>query len=90
MKKTITRIGPLSAAKVMALLYFLISIPFMLIMAVVSLFAPAGGDRIGIVMIILVPIFYALFGFIFTLIGAWLYNLIASVVGGIEYTSEEI
>lgn len=90
MKKTITRIGPVSAAKVMALLYFFISIPLVLIMAVMSHFAPPGADRIGLTMIIVMPILYTVFGFIFTLIGAWLYNVVASLVGGIEYTSEEI
>ena len=90
MKKSITRIGPVSAAKVMALLYFFISIPFALIMAVVSHFAPPGEDRFGIAMVIIMPILYAAFGFIFTLIGAWLYNVIAAMVGGIEYISEEV
>ncbi len=89
MKKTITSIDPLSAAKVMALLYFIISIPLVLIMAVVSMFTP-GENHGGIAMIIIIPIFYAVFGFIFTLIGAWLYNVIARMVGGIQYTSEEV
>jgi hypothetical protein len=36
------------------------------------------------------PIFYALFGFLFTLFGAWMYNLIASRIGGIEVTLQDL
>ncbi len=89
MKKTITRIDPLSAAKVMALLYFIISIPLVAIMAIVSMFAPGQNHVGGLLMIIILPVMYGVFGFIFTLIGAWLYNVIAKVVGGVQYTSAE-
>ena len=39
---------------------------------------------IGIGAVILFPAFYAIVGFIITLVGAWLYNITASLVGGIE------
>lgn len=89
MKKTITSIDPFSAARVMALLYLAFSLPFMLIMYMVSRFAP-GQAPMGLLMLVLMPIIYALVGFVFTLIGAWLYNLIAKTVGGIEYESAEV
>lgn len=36
---------------------------------------------------ILFPVLYLVFGFIFTAIAAWVYNLAAGWVGGVEYTS---
>lgn len=36
---------------------------------------------------ILFPVLYLVFGFIFTAIAAWVYNLAAGWVGGVEHTS---
>jgi len=93
---TITRVGPLSAAKVAGLLYVVIGL---VAGAFVSLFAMAGaaigagsgngdgatfGALFGVGAIILLPIFYGFFGFVGTLIMAALFNLAAGMVGGIE------
>ena len=93
---TITRVGPLSAAKVAGLLYVVIGL---IAGALVSLFSMAGaaigagsgngdgamfGALFGVGAIILLPIFYGFFGFVGTLIMAALFNLAAGMVGGIE------
>ena len=93
---TITRVGPLSAAKVAGLLYVVIGL---VAGAFVSLFALAGaaigagsgngdgatfGALFGVGAIILLPIFYGFFGFVGTLIMAALFNVAAGMVGGIE------
>ena len=93
---TITRVGPLSAAKVAGLLYVVIGL---IAGAFVSLFALAGaaigagsgngdgatfGALFGVGAIILLPIFYGFFGFVGTLIMAALFNVAAGMVGGIE------
>ena len=93
---TITRVGPLSAAKVAGLLYVVIGL---VAGDSVSLFAMAGaaigagsgngdgatfGALFGVGAIILLPIFYGFFGFVGTLIMAALFNLAAGMVGGIE------
>ena len=44
---------------------------------------------VGLVFIVLAPFLYALVGFIFTFILAWVYNLVARFLGGIEYTTTE-
>jgi hypothetical protein len=54
-----------------------------------SAFAPRGvpgglGVLFGVGAIIALPLFYGILGFIMSLIGAGLYNLVASWVGGIE------
>ena len=38
-------------------------------------------------MLFVFPFLYLIIGFIFTAIGAWVYNIAAKWVGGIEYTS---
>ena len=45
---------------------------------------PVPGMLFGAGAVILLPIFYGVLGFVTTLIGAALYNVVASVVGGVE------
>jgi hypothetical protein len=86
MKKQIVRVSPLQSAKVMAALYFVMSIPFVLFMLAMPM--PAGSMPTWVV--IAMPLFYIVFGFLFSLLGAWIYNLVAGVVGGFEYTTREV
>ena len=46
-------------------------------------------DRLGI-LLICVPLIIGIFGFVFSVIGCCLYNLIASKVGGIEFILEDL
>ena len=89
----IQRIGPVSCAKIVGTLYALLGL---LAGAVFSMIAMAGGFAannsgfagfgaiVGVGAIIAFPICYGLLGFITTFIGAWLYNMLAGAVGGIE------
>ena len=86
MKKQIVRVSPLQSAKVMAALYFVMSIPFVLLMLVL----PMGAGGMPKWALIVMPLFYVVFGFLFSLLGAWVYNLVAGVVGGFEYTTREV
>ncbi len=88
MKKQIINISPFQTAKVFAVLYFLMSLPFVALMAVTFSFSPAPKPALG--MLIVFPFIYLIFGFLFTALGAWVYNIAAKWVGGIEYTSIEI
>jgi hypothetical protein len=94
---TITRVGPLSLAKVAGLLYVVVGLIAgalfsMVAMAGAALGAgsAAGHDGavysaiFGVGAIILLPICYGIFGFIGTLIMAWLFNIAAGMVGGVE------
>jgi len=87
----IRRVGPLSCAKLAGLLYLILGF---IIGAGMSLFAMAGSFAgapdgffpmfMGAGAIVLLPIFYGVFGFFGTLIMAWLFNLVAGITGGIE------
>lgn len=88
MKKQIVQVSILQSAKVMAALYFVISIPFALLMMIPAMLAPTPGLSIG--MVIMLPIFYTLFGWLFSLLGAWIYNLVAARVGGFEFQTVEV
>ena len=94
---TIPRVGPLSLAKVAGLLYVVIGLIAgalfsMVAMAGAALGAGSAGGQGGAVFsaifgvgaIILLPICYGVFGFIGTLIMAWLFNIAAGMVGGVE------
>jgi hypothetical protein len=87
MRKQIIRVSPLQNAKVMAALYFIMSIPFVLIMFAMP--TPEGAPMPWWTFIVM-PLAYLLIGFVFSLIGAWIYNLVAARVGGFEYTSVEV
>jgi hypothetical protein len=93
----VKRIGPLSVAKNVAVLYAVLGI---IIGAIVSLGAMAGAFAddsgvgagiagiIGIGAIVAFPILYACLGFFGSLIAAVLYNMVASMVGGVELEVE--
>ena len=88
---------PCPCAKVAGLLYVVIGL---IAGGLFSLVAMAGGFAaaaaspsngagafaalFGVGAIIILPIFYGVFGFIGTLIMAWLFNVAAGMVGGIE------
>jgi hypothetical protein len=94
----ITRIRPVSFAKIAGTLYLILGF---IIGAIVSAVAMAGGfasragsgsGGIGMVMgaasIIIFPLLYGCFGFVASLIAAWLYNVLAGLVGGIEIETQ--
>ena len=95
MKKQITNVSPVQTAKVFAALYFVITAPFAiifgLIAAVSSIFAttPMPGTGFSIAAAVVIPFLYAIFGFIFAVFGAWVYNFVAKHIGGIEFTTTE-
>ena len=102
----IRKLGVLSVAKIQSLVMLvvslLISIPYGLIIIVYSLFGASmvggnasyavggGGVVVGILVMIGLPIFYAIIGFIFGAISALVYNLFSGIVGGVEIEVENI
>ena len=96
----VRKIWVLSAGKITGALYALLGLIFGAIFALFSLLGAAVGvassqspDALvgllfGVGSVIFLPIFYGVLGFIFGLLKALLYNLVARFVGGIEVEVE--
>ena len=89
MTHQITRFSLFQTAKVVGGVYFVGACVGAVLFFLMSLVSPANRPPYGLVFIVLAPFLYALVGFIFTFILAWVYNLVARFVGGIEYTTTE-
>jgi hypothetical protein len=72
------------------MLYLFISLPMAAFMFLFASKLPGTGPGLSIGAMIAMPVLYALFGFLFALAGAWLYNVAASMVGGFEFTTAEV
>lgn len=97
--KQLKKIGVLSAAKIeglmCALMGLVIAIIFLLIGGVVSAITGMRGEEFGmlgggIFMLIALPVFYGIMGFIAGAIGSYFYNLIAEKFGGLEIEISDI
>ena len=92
----IKRVGPVSCAKILGAIYAIFGLAGGVIFSLISLsgmFAGPtsrlpGGALFGAFAIVLLPITYGIIGFVSALIGAWLYNVLAGIVGGIEMDVE--
>ncbi len=92
MKKQISRISPHQTSKVVALLYVVFTIPFMLIGIAITIFSQApitpGGQpsHFPSMFFIFAPVIYGVLGYIFAGLGCLIYNVIVKFVGGFEFT----
>jgi len=103
---TIRRFGVISVAKMYGLLMFIFGLVFGVIYglilivfgAAISAMAPgrdatAGGVStvvMGVAMMIGLPIFYGVLGFIMGAIGALIYNAVAGIIGGVKFELEAV
>jgi len=94
------KLGAMSCAKVMGVLYAAIGLIVGFFFSIGSIFAgmmgsSGGGDGamfgflFGVGAIIIMPIFYGVLGFIGTLIAVYIFNFVVNYTGGIEMTFEE-
>ncbi len=104
MTRRIKRVAPLQAGKMLGVLYACMGLIFLPIFALAGLagaFAQqtqqaqnTGGPPAALIAAmmfgfgIFMPVFYGVFGFIFGVISAAIYNLIARWIGGIEVEVE--
>jgi Transmembrane domain of unknown function (DUF3566) len=105
MKRRIKHIAPLQAGKMLGVLYGcmgLIFLPFLALAGMAGAFAQnashtQGGPEVPAALVggmmlglgIMMPVIYGVFGFIFGIISAAIYNVIARWIGGIEVEVEE-
>ncbi len=98
MTKRLKRVAPIKFGLVMGILYGLISlvmVPFFMLMVVISALVPNQeastrgiGLVLGLIFTIFIPVLYAIVGGLMGMLGAWLYNVVASWIGGIEFEVE--
>lgn len=102
MNLKLKRIAPLQAGKMLAAFYGLLSlllIPFMFVAMTFASLASrhAGGSApafplmfgMGIGFMVFLPVLYAVMGFVFGAISAFVYNLLAGWIGGLELVFEQ-
>ena len=99
MNKRIKRIAPLKTGIVLGVLYALMSlimVPFMMIAGVgIAAASKQAGTPLPFAFLfgigaLFLPILYGVIGFIFGVIAAAIYNLVAKWTGGIEVTVEDV
>ena len=93
MKKQITHISGHQTSKVMAFLYIAFTLPFMLIGLIAFISGTPVESQDGEsttnlpwLFLIFAPLMYGVFGYIFSRLGCFVYNLIAKFFGGFEFT----
>ena len=89
MKKQLIRISILQSSKIMTALYVLMGFIYTLIGLPIIVF---GGDKLRIMGIfyLLAPLIMGIFGFIFFVIFAAIYNGLAKFLGGVEVEIKDI
>ena len=88
----ITRVAPVSVAKIAGTIYALLGLLFGAVVSVAALVgafagggeAPLLGALFGVGAVVLLPIFYGCLGFVMSLVMAVLYNAVSGFVGGVE------
>jgi len=85
MTRTIERIEPLSAGKIFGAMYFALSLIFVPLFAIpMFLMGQTGDSPFGWAFMVGAPILYGVMGFVGSAFFAWIYNLFASWLGGLE------
>jgi hypothetical protein len=98
-RKCITHVSPLKLGQMLAAVYGLMSliiVPFFLLASLAGAFIPHNGNSpnalpamlTGVFAFIL-PVVYAVMGFILGVIMGAIYNLVAKYVGGVEITLQD-
>ncbi len=89
MKKQIVSISILQSSKIFTFLYFLMGFIYTLIGIPMIIFGSKPFKIIGIVYLF-GPVFMAIIGFVFFVIFAAIYNLLAQWLGGVEVEVKDV
>ena len=88
MRTQIKRISIMQTSKVVAIIYPILGLIHTMI-RIWMLTSPEQRNWLGI-LYISIPIILGILGFVFSVIGCLLYNLIASKVGGVEFILKDV
>jgi len=95
MKKQISRLSPHQNGKVFGVLMAVSSLIFLLPLFIIMSLAMPQADQYGnpvnfpTFMMLLMPLFYLIFGYISVAIGCFIYNFLVKYIGGIEFELED-
>jgi hypothetical protein len=89
MKKQLIRISILQSSKIMTALYVLMGFIYSVIAVPMIIFG-APPIRIMGIFYLFMPIFMGIFGFVFFVIFAAIYNFLATKLGGVEVEIQNI
>lgn len=89
MKKQITSISILQTSKIATALYAIMGLIYSLIGIPMIIFGEEGMRIVGVIYL-LGPLWMTALGFVFFVIFAALYNLLASKLGGVEFEVKDI
>lgn len=89
MKHQVRRFTPHQNGKVFGVLMAIGSLVFVVpIMFAASLASPAENSP-PLLLMVLFPVFYLVFGYLSVAVGSWLYNVMFKYIGGVEYEVEQ-
>ena len=86
MKQQVSRLSPHQNGKVFGVLGAVTSLIFLVPVFLIASLAGAG-QSMPLWGIIILPILYLIIGYIATVIGCAIYNVVTPMIGGIEYES---
>jgi Zn-dependent protease with chaperone function len=90
MKIQIQKFSMHQNAKVFAVLMAVSSLVFVIPFTLIAGFAAPKDAGFPRFMMLLVPIFYLVIGYVMVAVGCWIYNFVAQYIGGLEYESKNV
>ncbi|MEO5880935.1 MAG: hypothetical protein ABIQ06_00825 [Caldimonas sp.] len=87
MKQQISRLSAHQNGKVVAVLSAVGSLIVLVPLFLIASLAGAGTGGMPLWVIFILPVFYLIVGYVMTVIGCALYNVIVPMTGGFEYDS---
>jgi len=89
MKKRVKHIAVAQFGKMLAAIYFVISLPILAIVLIAFL-TGLEMPSIGVGVVVMVTAAYIVIAYLSGMLSAWIYNVVAARLGGIEYTVNDI
>lgn len=90
MKIRISRISVVQTAKIFAVFSLVTSIPLLVLEAIPVIALPGPRPPFFGSYVLLMPVFYGVSTFMAVALAAWIYNVLAKFLGGVEFTSVEV
>jgi hypothetical protein len=87
--KSITYFAPHKTALTFAVLFAIMSLIFIIPMAILLSLVTPEGAGLPIGMMLAMPIIYFVMGYLSTALMAWIYNKVANYTGGITFKISE-